>query len=284
MHFTVLVASKADPRGNRNVVDALLAPYDEDPKDDRFLIKIDITEEARSDYQDFLKHADPSRSFDDWLDAEYGSGVELDEETGRVLRETAANPKWDWYQIGGRWSGLLKAKDMSMATINTPGVGGDDAPPRTGYADILQKGNLDLDGMANDVRNKAVEAWGFVRTLIHDRPEFLLRMEIAFELPTNDPVRIAFLASPTWDQLAKRFGPYDVRALVIDILGLGVEDYAARCAHNARFCTHSTLVEDDNGGSTWLDHDNNDGDVMTFDEVLAAIPDDYWLTLVDCHT
>lgn len=36
-------------------------------------------------------------------------GYEIDETTGKYGYWTNPNAKWDWYQVGGRWKGLLKA-------------------------------------------------------------------------------------------------------------------------------------------------------------------------------
>jgi len=38
-------------------------------------------------------------------------GYEKDEETGKYGYWENPNRKWDWYQVGGRWAGLLKVKD-----------------------------------------------------------------------------------------------------------------------------------------------------------------------------
>ena len=41
---------------------------------------------------------------------------------GRFGRKTNPNAKWDWWVIGGRWSGLLRAKEGAKVGIGRPGV------------------------------------------------------------------------------------------------------------------------------------------------------------------
>ena len=64
------------------------------------------------------------------------------------LGEECQDPKWDWYLLGGRWSGFFKAKDSQKQMLGTPGVF--DNVPAPGYADALEKGNIDLEGMRAD--------------------------------------------------------------------------------------------------------------------------------------
>lgn len=59
------------------------------------------------------------------------------------LGEECEDPKWDWYSLGGRWSGYFKAKDINKIFLGTPGVF--DNVPANGYGDAMEKGNIDLD-------------------------------------------------------------------------------------------------------------------------------------------
>jgi hypothetical protein len=36
----------------------------------------------------------------------------------RVIRRTNPNAKWDWYQLGGRWTGLFKLKPLNLLAYN----------------------------------------------------------------------------------------------------------------------------------------------------------------------
>lgn len=129
-HFTVLVIGDDHEK--------LLAPFHEfecTGTDDEYVQDIDLTEEARDSYQRFLDRekgeenavAESFVSFiEDWYgykprnpeDEDYHEGdhkygyVQLDAEgnVAKVIKRTNPNKKWDWYQVGGRWSGQLLLK------------------------------------------------------------------------------------------------------------------------------------------------------------------------------
>lgn len=76
-HFTVAVFTKT---GTEEEVDRLLAPYQENNMGD-----------CPKEYLAFVEDED----------------ADMDEETGKRGYWENPNAKWDWYQIGGRWKGLL---------------------------------------------------------------------------------------------------------------------------------------------------------------------------------
>lgn len=63
-----------------------------------------------------IRHTEVYPSFDDFM-VEYGEYTSRDEETGKYGYWENPNAKWDWYSIGGRWSGslLLKSGERSDA-------------------------------------------------------------------------------------------------------------------------------------------------------------------------
>lgn len=88
------------------------------------------------------------------------------------------NPKakWDWYQIGGRWTGELRLR---------PGVSREDyadgerswtnegelATP--GTCDLARIRALDLAGMRDDAATKAVNDWNEYASVVHGTPQHL---------------------------------------------------------------------------------------------------------------
>ncbi|MGG5344003.1 hypothetical protein [Enterococcus sp. AZ192] len=79
-HFTVAVITE---KGTEQEVDKLLAPYQENNMGD-----------CPQEYLEFNEDDD----------------CDIDEQTGKKGYWENPNRKWDWYKIGGRWSGLLKLK------------------------------------------------------------------------------------------------------------------------------------------------------------------------------
>ena len=61
--------------------------------------------------------------------------------------------KWDWYSVGGRWTGLLKLKEGCEGEVGNPGLMTD--PSEEGYCDSALKKDIDWDDM-NDFETYAV--------------------------------------------------------------------------------------------------------------------------------
>ncbi|MDD7755241.1 MAG: hypothetical protein PUJ51_12170 [Clostridiales bacterium] len=121
-HFTVAVFT--EPNGK--TVDELLAPYDENIVVEPYIDKTkeEIIQSAKETKDRILTRLkeNPNYELDSWeedyinakTDEElYNQGIWEDEEydeNGNHLTNYNPKSKWDWYQIGGRWRGLLKAK------------------------------------------------------------------------------------------------------------------------------------------------------------------------------
>jgi len=103
----------------------------------------------------FIK--DMGVDFDEYADEE---GHRKDPNTGLYGYWTNPNAKWDWYSLGGRWSGMLRVKDGAEGTRGRPGVFG----PDEGLAednlrvDQCSKGDLDFEGML-ELRRKEYEGY-----------------------------------------------------------------------------------------------------------------------------
>lgn len=98
-HFVVAVIHREDQS-----VDDLLAPYDE---------SISVAPYIRKTKEEAIKYARENYpSCKDKSDEEcykyYANGYDTDED-GNIISTYNPNSKWDWYVIGGRWSGMLKA-------------------------------------------------------------------------------------------------------------------------------------------------------------------------------
>lgn len=137
-HFTVMVLSDG-----KKTVEELLEPYDENIEVDPYIArtKAQIIAEGKRRKENILKrlseeHKDEIKPYtpSDWerkfLDAKtdedfYKADTYEDgtyDENGNELSTYNPKSKWDWYQIGGRWEGLLKAK--SGVKMHSPGVFG----------------------------------------------------------------------------------------------------------------------------------------------------------------
>lgn len=65
------------------------------------------------------------------------------------------NAKWDWYQMGGRWTGFLKGKDGVEGDVGESGLMTPEAS--AGYYDSLKKKDIDVEFMRQTAREEAEE-------------------------------------------------------------------------------------------------------------------------------
>lgn len=168
-HFSVLVVT--DKPGKEELA-RVLQPYHEFEStgiDDEHISEVDITEEIKKDYEE---HGD-GRDFLDF--AAYWSGYEplaigkeLDVKGHhkygyttvtvdglKVIRRTNQSAKWDWWQLGGRYTGFLISRGASLT--GEPGLTSRRA--REGTCDQCRVGDLDIDAMLELRKREYAESW-----------------------------------------------------------------------------------------------------------------------------
>ncbi len=164
MHFTVLIFGD-------NVEDQLEPFYELECSMDQEEMRNDsrakfveefTTEELE---QDFIrvKNEHPEHYYEtlkDFAEDYHGYHKNKDDENSWG-RWTNPNSKWDWYSVGGRWSGAFKVKDNPKyygdLAIGRPGVF--DNKPKQGYADCIRLGDIDFEGMRIDEIAEATKNW-----------------------------------------------------------------------------------------------------------------------------
>lgn len=81
---------------------------------------------------------------------DWDNGVcRINPETGIWEERSTYNPKskWDWYQLGGRWSGMLKLKPGKKGELGEKSWGNSGEEIPKGFVDQALKGDIDFDGM-----------------------------------------------------------------------------------------------------------------------------------------
>lgn len=76
-----------------------------------------------------------------------------DPKTGRIGHWTNKEAKWDWWAIGGRWTGFYPLKPGIVPVCGETGAFGD--KPDAGRGDIVRVSDLDLDKIATETREGA---------------------------------------------------------------------------------------------------------------------------------
>lgn len=123
-HFTVLVVTESEP--SQDDLAAVLQPFHEfecTGIDDEFVQSVSVTDEEMGGWQ---RHKDAYPEAEKYIadfcgysllrgdsdpdlggDHKYGFARVAGGVVTEVVRRTNPNNKWDWWVVGGRWSGLL---------------------------------------------------------------------------------------------------------------------------------------------------------------------------------
>lgn len=165
-HFSVLVIG--------DNVEEQLQPYHEfecTGEDDQYVQDIDVTEEEIEDFDPedaggqtcnyCLKYVYSEDDIDLEDEHKYGYALVKDGKLIKAINRTNPNKEWDWYQLGGRWSGFLKpksdAKNSEIMVKGRPGLMGAQFDERG--VDQALKCQIDFQGMRNDAFEKAKFDW-----------------------------------------------------------------------------------------------------------------------------
>jgi len=154
-HFTVLVSAKDDDELEQKMlpfheyectgIEQYIEFVVEVPTEDIEIVASQLREKYYSD-----SYLSDLEILESW----YG-GELRDEGWGRV---TNPNAKWDWYQIGGRWTGKLILKEIGMGRNGSPGLmtAVNDDPNR---ADVALAGDVDWQAIHDESVNRQVDGY-----------------------------------------------------------------------------------------------------------------------------
>jgi len=123
-----------------------------------------LSDDLMKKYYELLKEKDYAQILDDW------DGLELNEETGQYGRYTNPKATWDWYQVGGRWTGALKLKKLGdvpkefrsfyeFTETGKPGLMTEEA--EAGWVDSAPKVLIDWDTLNNPSKEQRQRDYDF---------------------------------------------------------------------------------------------------------------------------
>jgi hypothetical protein len=105
-------------------------------------------------------------------------GYEKDPTTGQYGYWENPNAKWDWYQLGGRWTGFFKLKADANKEFAIQGSAGlMTKPAGKGYADTALKRDIDIAGMRAEEEKEAKERYERIESIF---PNGIPKIEIAW--------------------------------------------------------------------------------------------------------
>lgn len=238
-------------------------------------------------------------SFEAFVENEFG--YQRNHDTGRYGYTANPNAKWDWYQIGGRWSGrlmLCQHAEADYEAIRRSGA-------NRAFVDSAWRGDIDFPAMEAALYAQALATWR--RT--HDTTLGVMSLESLRAIRKWDDVKadmkipdvsIQNVRTAYWGQkgiselrdvLLKEHlwgwdtSPDDIAAM----LSLAPEDYAAGQARQ-RWLPFALLdgdewIEKGTMGMFGMTVDETDDEtwVATVRDRILGLPEDTQITVVDCH-
>lgn len=189
---------------------------------------------------------------------------------GEVGRYTNPNAKWDWWVIGGRWSGFLNLR------------GG-------GRSDSAMKKDIDLDGMRNAKQTEAEDNYDKALRVLSGAgaPLDWISWEDMREIEASiDDARNKYKDQPSVAALRSVF---DSPFFEVDQFLCDREDYIRQARDNA-ISTYAVVVDGkwhSKGEMGWFGFSNDDKEQSEWsaeiNNMLDGLPDDTLITIVDCH-
>lgn len=222
--------------------------------------------------------------------------VDKDGNVVKCIDRTNPNAKWDWYELGGRWRGFFRMKEMAPTVLGEPGLGeylaaqrGEEPKNHHGMSDCGLKRDIDFAAMRRDAANEAGEQWDKAHAIIQDRP-FRSWDEIrdSDEFKGNiDGAREAYGSQDVikdWNA-SREFGFFDSPSKYL----IPRERYCANAALGA-FSTYAVVKDGqwfEKGSMGWFGISVNEKDQAEWDAQLGRLidelPDDTMLSVYDCH-
>lgn len=225
--------------------------------------------------------------------------LEYDPDQKRAFTTRTYNPlsKWDWYQVGGRWSGYFKVKKGANRAEITNGEGGVFNSRNTDVTrcDAGSKANLDLEGMRDEKGAEAAVAYDIYHELVDGLPEALpwshFRGLAEADDYTIDQARTDYHAQARVQaikgtQFDRLFGD-DLVETYAQSRQVVIEQARARAVPGYAVLTlDGRWMSPGEMGLFGMSSENKD-DYLEYLEVanayLNSLPDDTWLAIVDCH-
>ncbi len=283
-HFTCLVIGD-DP-------DEQLAPYDENTRVAPYPVPLDEDVVAKmNECVAGLPEAEQAEfaklDLEGKLARYEGGQVELIDGRWHALSTYNPNSKWDWWTVGGRWSGcVLKVKDGANGALGSPGVFGR-GEVQPGWVDEALKGDVDWEGMAAIAAQGAREKWRKVHAVIDPLPAFDPWPDVLTSEADVEAARERYRSQLAIAELERQkvLGFLDP---VEDYL-MSEDEYAARAGMQAgvTFAVVKKGVWHERGHMGWFgmtrDEMAEQEWVRVFTDLIAKTRDDELLTVVDCH-
>lgn len=306
-HYTVLVAAR-----HPEDLERLLAPYDENTEvtpyreyeqggPETFWAYEDLLSEGLIAVNQYVTWPEIVKAYNGKY---YPDAAETDkdrlylDEDGRAYTLSTYNPdsKWDWYSIGGRWTGYFRVVKEHADKVLRGSPGLMTEPSDYDHADGGPKYALDLKRMRKEAGKDARERYARYGKLVKGTPKAMPWRSFADNISegngyTADQARMEYAAQARVQRLRESefdtlFGPD-----AIEEFSVSPYEYVTR-AENAAVPGYALVTPDGEwvapGKMGWFGMSSDEGEDRTrhqekVNAYIDSLPDDMYLIMVDCH-
>ena len=303
-HFTVLIIGD-EPEDQ-------LVPYDESievaeyqrdlvsPEDKESFLNVYQNYDPTRTYAEISQHeanVNKTLSFDE-LYEKYGDDWNSNSWRKNSDNEWAEmstyNPKskWDWFQLGGRWSGFFKKKKGVKGKVGEPGVFKNEAP--RGYCDQARKKDIDFEGMRVAEAKDSAKQYKKVRKIFGGKiPKVEFKWntiiddtEGQFSKMTIDEKRNFYHNQPACQETTLHQEELGY-GFNIELYDCTLEEFVQKGRDNA--CSTFAVVKNgewfEKGQMGWWACVSNEKDNWNeeFNKLIDEASDDTLFSLYDCH-
>lgn len=275
-HFTVLVVTDG---GTDEELTAALQPFHEfecTGTVDEFVQDVDVTDKAREEGLESFglndKRVSSEAEVDRHGEHKYGFAIMDGDAIVKAVDRSNPNKKWDWWRVGGRWSGQLLLKDGEAV-------------------DSAQLSTIDVEELRAKAERKARRRFDDFERIVAGRDLPKPWAEFLRDFDSIDAARTAWHAIPVVKDLGAANDRLGVGFLddAIETFGVGLDTYVARSRAKG-FEFFAVLIDGEwheCGDMGWWgcvsDEKNPEDWTAEFNSLIARVGPDQVLTVVDCH-
>jgi hypothetical protein len=234
--------------------------------------------------------------FGDYLEDWHGCSYDEDQECYGYWHNPQA--KWDWYSVGGRWTGFFPLKKDATGVLGERGVF--NTAPGKGRVDRLRIKDIDFDGerqLKFDEATKLFDEWEELlkeHDPKHESKPWSHFRETINDDATRDAAREAYGSQPLIKAVEEKYerhqNPFSsFFGCCVDEMGFDRVAFVKR-SQESMFATHAVIKDGvwyQSGEMGWwgvvTDEKETDDWNKEFDKLLEGLPGETMVTLVDCH-
>lgn len=295
-HFTVMVFG--------DDVEEQLQPFHEfecTAINDEYVQDVDVTEELQErivdgdDLEDALgwygledKVVEDESEVDTDEDHKYGYAVVKDNVLIKAVNRTNPDRKWDWYQIGGRWSGFLKLKEGAEGQNGKRSWMNKLEETQAGFCDSALKKDIDIEGMRDLKGKEASDRWDTINSITGGQqwePWDVVRERVG----SVDEAREVYNSQEVLKTIRNDPEGKNLIFWDADEFLMSKEDYVKeyRDSAIATFAVLKDGVWYERGEMGWWgcvsDEKEKDAWNAEVSKLIDSVSDDTRITVVDCH-